>query len=567
MSAPTTMSEVHLEPSDPTLPTPSSSTPSATGAGSDRASTGWWSRVRARWDAVPLVQRLVGIVTVLLALGLVLAGSVSAALLEGTLTGRVDAKLQTEGAALADSTLAALNRGFGNGMSPSDYYVRVQGSDSTVQSSISDSAQESYGLPDVPDLTAEAAAEIQGEPFTVHSSRAGQPWRVVAYPLTNGGSIVVALPLGDIQKTVQHMSTVLLLSGIGILLLGAAAGTWAVRRSLKPLREIEVTAAAIAGGDLSRRVPASDEHTEVGRLSAALNGMLAQIERAFDVRTASEARMRRFVADASHELRTPLATIRGYGELYRMGALTTTEQVDDTMQRIESSATRMGALVEDLLALARMDDGRPMRLGPVDLTVLAADAVSDLHALDPSRPVRLEPLRAGEPAGVCEVLGEESRLRQVLANLVGNAVTHTPPGTAVEIAVGLSDGDGVIEVRDHGPGIDPEHAARVFERFYRVDASRGRDSGGAGLGMAIVAAIVDAHHGSVSLEQTTGGGTTVRVTLPGTPAAAPDASSTSAAASAGSAGPVPAPTPPSPAAAPPSQSSVQDAGSGRDAQV
>jgi len=174
----------------------------------------------------------------------------------------------------------------------------------------------------------------------------------------------------------------------------------------------------------------------------------------------------------------------------------------------------MGALVEDLLALARMDDGRPMRLAPVDLTVLAADAVSDLHALDPSRPVRLEPLRAGEPGGVCEVLGEESRLRQVLANLVGNAVTHTPAGTPVEIAVGRSDGSGVIEVRDHGPGIDPEHATRVFERFYRVDASRGRDSGGAGLGMAIVAAIVAAHDGSVRLAQTPGGGTTVQIALP-----------------------------------------------------
>ena len=254
---------------------------------------------------------------------------------------------------------------------------------------ISGSARASYGKPRVPDLTGAQADARHGEPFTVPSSRTGSPWRAVAYsfPTADGsnGSIVVALPLGDIESTVQHMTQVLVLSGIGILLLGAAAGFWAVRRSLKPLREIEGTAAAIAAGDLSQRVPAADKHTEVGRLSAALNGMLTQIEHAFGVRTASEARMRRFVADASHELRTPLATIRGYGELYRMGALTTTDQVDDTMRRIESSATRMGALVEDLLALARMDDGRPMRLGPVDLTVLAADAVSDLHALDPSR--------------------------------------------------------------------------------------------------------------------------------------------------------------------------------------
>ena len=517
--------------------------------------------LRDRWAATTLVSRLVGIVTVLLAVGLVLAGATSAALLEGTLVGQVDNKLRSGGEDLAQSTVAALSRGFGSGIAPTDYYVRVQLDD--VQNlngeNISPAAGAEYGIPKVPDLTGEQAEAHSGEPYTVSSTQPGSNWRVVAYPVytadgTAAGSVVVALPLGDIESTVRHMSLVLLLSGLGIVLLGAVAGTWAVRRSLRPLREIETTAAAIAAGDLSQRVPAASEHTEVGRLSAALNGMLTQIERAFEVQTASEARMRRFVADASHELRTPLATIRGYGELYRMGALTTTDQVDDTMVRIESSATRMGALVEDLLALARMDDGRPMRLSRVDLTVLAADAVSDLHALDPSRPVRLEPLRAGEPGGVCEVLGEESRLRQVLANLVGNAVTHTPAGTAVEIAVGVSGGSGVIEVRDHGPGIDPEHAARVFERFYRVDASRGRDSGGAGLGMAIVAAIVDAHHGTVTLEQTAGGGTTVRVTLPIPETAATDAQQTDA------------PAVRTPVRSP-AGSSAQDIGSGRDAQV
>ncbi|WP_456825363.1 sensor histidine kinase [Cellulomonas sp. P5_E12] len=474
--------------------------------------------LRDWWAGTTLVSRLVGIVTVLLAVGLVLAGATSAALLESTLVDQVDSKLQTEGGDLAQSTVQRLSRGFGSDMAPSDYYVRVQ-LDGYEDTNISPSAVTRYGTPQVPDLSSERAAEIEGDPYTVGSTQPGSTWRAVAYPLysndTLAGSIVVALPLGDIESTVRHMSFVLLLSGLGIVILGAVAGTWAVRRSLKPLREIETTAAAIAAGDLSQRVPAASEHTEVGRLSAALNGMLAQIEQAFGAQTASEARMRRFVADASHELRTPLATIRGYGELYRMGALTTTDQVDDTMRRVEQSAIRMGALVEDLLALARVDEGRPMQMGPVDLTVLAADAVSDLHALDPSRPTRLVPLVDGAPGGPCLVVGEESRLRQVLANLVGNTVQHTPPGTPVEIAVGtLPTGQAALEVRDHGPGIDPEHAARVFERFYRVDASRGRDSGGAGLGMAIVAAIVDAHDGTVSLEQTPGGGTTVRVTLP-----------------------------------------------------
>ncbi len=484
--------------------------------------------VRDWWAGTTLATRLVGIVTVLLAVGLVLAGATSAALLEGTLVRQVDTKLQTEGKTLAQSTVTSLSNGLGGGMAPTDYYVRVQ-VDGFDDANISRSATTRYGRPEIPDLTAAEAAVDVGEPFTVGSTHRGSTWRAVAYPLSTAdgspaGSIVVALPLGDIERTVRHMSLVLLLTGVGIVLLGAAAGTWAVHRSLRPLREIETTAAAIAAGDLTQRVPSPPEHTEVGRLSAALNGMLTQIEQAFGAQTASEARMRRFVADASHELRTPLATIRGYGELYRMGALTTTDQVDDTLRRIEQSATRMGALVEDLLALARLDEGRPMRTGPVDLTVLAADAVSDLHALDPSRAARLVPLVEGAVGAPCVVTGEESRLRQVLANLVGNTVQHTPAGTPVEIAVGtLPSGECALEVRDHGPGIDPEHAARVFERFYRVDASRGRDSGGAGLGMAIVAAIVDAHRGTVRLSQTPGGGTTVRVTLPAADQTAHDA--------------------------------------------
>ncbi|WP_448631291.1 sensor histidine kinase [Cellulomonas soli] len=324
----------------------------------------------------------------------------------------------------------------------------------------------------------------------------------------------MALPLLDVDRTVRQVTLAIVLTGLGIVLLGVVVGGWAVQRSLRPLRQIEATAAAIADGDLSQRVQAAPTSTEVGRLSAALNGMLTQIEQAFEARTASEARMRRFVADASHELRTPLATIRGYAELYRMGALAERAQVDDTMRRVEQSATRMGALVEDLLALARLDEGRPLRADPVDLTVLAGDAISDLHALDPGRPTRLVPLVADGSLGPCVVTGDEARLRQVVANLVGNVVQHTPAGTPVELAVGVGQGAGVLEVRDHGPGIDPAHAARVFERFYRVDASRTRESGGAGLGMAIVAAIVQAHGGAVELSATEGGGTTVQVRVP-----------------------------------------------------
>ncbi|AEE44786.1 sensor histidine kinase [Cellulomonas fimi] len=510
----------------PTTATRPAGGPEATGASTPRAGV---RRVRdgvqAWWSTVPLVGRLVGIMTVLLAFGLLLAGAASATLLSRTLVAQVDAKLVTEGVGLAKTlarTVLTEQLPDEDAYLPTDYAVAFTTTEGTRWAS-GGSAVDAHGVPRLPELTPSQAAERAGEPFTIASSQEDSRWRAVAYPVYLErsarvvGSVVVALPLGEIHSTVKSMTLALLLSGVGILGLGVLAGGWAVRRSLRPLRQIEATAAAIAAGDLSRRVTTAPPTTEVGRLGDALNGMLAQIEQAFGVSTASEARMRRFVADASHELRTPLATIRGYGELYRMGALTERTQVDDTMRRIEDSATRMGTLVEDLLALARLDENRPLRHDPVDLTVLAADAVSDLRALDPSRTARLVPLDAGGTTGACVVRGEEARLRQVVANLVGNVVRHTPEGTPVELAVGVRDGRGVLEVRDHGPGIDPEHAARVFERFYRVDASRGRDSGGAGLGMAIVAAIVTAHGGTVGLHETPGGGTTVHVALPVAP--------------------------------------------------
>ena len=485
---------------------------------------------RGPWSRTPLSGRLVAISTVLLLAGLVLAGVTATWLLQRTLVGQVDDKLRTEGLAQVSAT-SSTSPWEGSG-TPTDYLgVYVKNGEFGTLFSPRASALHERGVPDLPALTVAQAQARAGKPFTV-SSDTGSRWRAVAYPGTENATgeavaIIVALPLEDVSQTVRAMVGVLAASGAVILLLGGLAGWWAVRRSLRPLREIEQTAAAFAAGDFSQRIPAAPTSTEVGRLGAALNGMLAQIEQAFAARTASEQRMRRFVSDASHELRTPLAAIRGYGELYRMGALTTKDQVDDTFGRIEGSATRMGTLVEDLLSLARLDERREARRDPVDLTVVAADAVSDLRALDPTRTTRIVPLTSGGATGPVVVQGDEAHVRQVVANLVGNVVQHTPAGTPVEIAVGLAQRTpgpdepagpatpvGVIEVRDHGPGIDPEHAARVFERFYRVDASRGRDSGGSGLGMAIVAAIVTAHHGHVDLCQTPGGGTTVRVELP-----------------------------------------------------
>ncbi|WP_407344593.1 sensor histidine kinase [Pengzhenrongella phosphoraccumulans] len=509
-------------------PADATTAPAGPGVPTDRRASGpvrFRDAVVDRLHAVPLRVRMVGIVTGLLLLGLGLASLATLTLLDRSLLNQVDVQLTTSAEQAAKQAWDGDDALRGSDGRPSDYYVQVAALDGSIFQTYP-SATTSTSAPDLPALTAKQVAALGGEPFTVASVGGHHQWRVVERVLVSTldpsivvGSVAVALPLASASATMALMRWALLGISVVVLVLGGLAGWLAVRRSLRPLRQIEDTAAAIAAGDLSRRVPPAPTTTEVGRLGDALNAMLAQIEQAFAARAASEERMRRFVADASHELRTPLATIRGYSELYRMGAVTTKPQVDDTLRRIEDSATRMGRLVEDLLHLARLDDGRPMRHEPVDLTVLVADAVSDLHALDAGRPIRFEPLVAGTAVTPCVVVGDEDRLRQVLANLTGNVAQHTPAGTAVEIAVGLV-GTGptaraVLEVRDHGPGILPEHTARVFERFYRIDSSRGREfGGGAGLGMAIVAAIVGAHRGSVEIALTPGGGTTVRVSLP-----------------------------------------------------
>jgi two-component system OmpR family sensor kinase len=309
-----------------------------------------------------------------------------------------------------------------------------------------------------------------------------------------------------------------------VLVALALVGVWLVRMSLKPLIDIEQTAGAIAGGDLTRRVPERYPGTELGRLASALNAMLSQIEYAFRARAASEAqavrseqRMRQFVADASHELRTPLTTIRGFAELYRQGA---TADASDVVRRIEDEAARMGLLVEDLLLLARLDQERPLQIEPVHLVELVNDSAEAARAVAPDRPITVE---LGEAAGGLVVSGDQARLRQVVGNLVTNALTHTPPSTPVTLRL-HADGPAyaVVEVSDQGPGLTPEQAEQVFERFYRVDKARTRRAArapglphsGAGLGLAIVAALVAAHWGTVEVTTAPGEGATFSVRLP-----------------------------------------------------
>ena len=354
-----------------------------------------------------------------------------------------------------------------------------------------------------------------GRPFTVDSPH----YRVLAGPEQQfvtvdnaafSGRMIVAIPMRDVDDTLHRLFLIEMLVSAGVLVALALLAWWVVHMGLRPLERMGQTAGAIAAGDLSRRVEPADEKSEVGRLGLALNSMLGQIETAFAERTASEARLRRFVGDASHELRTPLTSIRGYAELFRRGASTRPDDLAKTMRRIEEAAARMGVLVDDLLLLARLDQGRPLEHGPVDLTRLVAAAVDDARVTSPDRTVTYD------ATGPVVVNGDEFRLRQVLANLLENARTHTPPSTPVEVHVTQTGENAIVEVRDHGPGMSEEDAARAFERFWRSDPSRTRESGGAGLGLAIVAAITEAHGGRAEVETAPGAGATFRVYIPRT---------------------------------------------------
>lgn len=356
-----------------------------------------------------------------------------------------------------------------------------------------------------------------GQPFTVAGSDdPSEDWRVLVRRLGTGdGTVAVATPLTRVENTVGQLATLITIVGFCTLLAVALVSWFAVRRAFRPLTRIEDTARAIAAGDLTKRVPPRNATDEVASLSESLNTMLTRIEHSFAAQKASESRMRQFVADASHELRTPLATVRGYAELYRFGGVRTEEDVTAAMRRIEDEASRMGRLVEDLLLLTRLDSQPSFERAPVDLTVLAADTVQDARVRAPQRSIRLVNLNGR--ASPVMTTGDDHALRQVLANLVTNALSHTPEDTPVEIALGEVDRKAVLEVRDHGPGIHPDMAGRVFERFYRADPSRSRARGGTGLGLAIVAAIVERHRGSVQHRPTPGGGATFRVEFPMAP--------------------------------------------------
>jgi two-component system, OmpR family, sensor kinase len=469
---------------------------------------------------IPLRVKLVATVLTLVTVGLVVISVASAVALRSYLTTEIDQQLvetlqriETEGIPSETRTRAVL---------PSDFVLQWRLRDTVVTWH-----DQRYAAEDLPAAPPPAqVADIAGQPRTVAAANEELRWRMVVTSLPNGSMLLLAQDMSAVDSAVGRLIWIEILVGTVVLAVAGVLGTASVRISLRPLARIEHTAGAIANGDLTRRVPApgSAAHTEVGRLATALNSMLTQIEAAFTDRATSEERarhseerMRQFVANASHELRTPLTTIRGFAELYRQGAAQDPAETAALLRRIESEAERMGLLVEDLLLLARLDWERPLQEARVELPPVAADAVEAVRVIDPQRPVTLQ---VADSAEGMVVDGDEARLRQILGNLLDNALTHTPPGTPVTVRLWAEPGAAVVEVADEGPGLSAAQAERVFERFYRVDTARGRPSrpqsgsAGTGLGLAIVAALVAAHGGTVEAEGTAGRGATFRVRLP-----------------------------------------------------
>ncbi len=460
-----------------------------------------------------LRARLILAVLALAAAGLIVADVVTYTSLNSFLTARIDQQLRNEAEPTAHflgENEQPVQRGEGRGQQPFPIGTFA----GLVDSQGNVTTQVTFGFTSTeqaakPKLSSPLPAAGSGPTFfTVPGSDGTGRYRVILTRAQGGSTtVLLAIPLTDVESTLQRLLLLEGVVGVAVLAGLAALGAWAVRLGLRPLDRIAETAGAIAAGDLRRRVSPATPRTEVGRLGLALNAMLARIEESFAARRASEDQLRRFVADASHELRTPVASIRGYAELFRRGAASRPDDLAMAMSRIEDEANRMGHLVDDLLLLARLDEGRPLERQPVDLSQLAADAAADGRVTHPDRRITLE------VSDDAIVTGDELRLRQVVHNLVRNALVHTPPGTPVDISTRVDGAEAVLEVADHGPGIPAEAVEHIFERFYRADPARGHDNGSSGLGLSIVSAVVSAHGGQVSVSDRPGGGATFSVRL------------------------------------------------------
>ena len=547
------------------------------------------------WNGISLRAKITGVTVLLLTFGLVVAGAGTVSVLRGYLMDQTDSKVDSLAASAAsEATLHPTN------VARCAFTYQPNGTLFTLLDP--DGTPLCTNVPkgsDGPDTSTTTLAWVTAldspatttlPKVTLASDSGKEHWRVIAFPLQLGDdsdfvTVVVGQSIDDVDSTVSRFMLIFFGFALAVVVFGAATTQLLVTSTFAPLRDVEATAARFAAGDYSQRLGGATPNTEVGRLNRSLNTMLARIDRAFADRQRTVEQMRRFVGDASHELRTPLVSLRGYAELYRMGAITSPDDVAQAMDRIEREAIRMGGLVEDLLELARLDEAKPLRLEPVDLLPIAQDAALDATASNPLRIITVvvpEPLdvqdspaaapvaapaaplasitttgtisltsalarlrrrrpRAAAPLLVSLpipdvgpiVLAEGDKVRQVITNLIGNAMRFTPPDSPIELAVEVdrAGGFGQISVVDHGEGIPPQLREKIFQRFWRADTSRTRDTGGSGLGLAIVAGIVANHHGHVEVVETPGGGATFRVSLPlFHPDSAPADSSTDAAA-------------------------------------
>jgi two-component system, OmpR family, sensor kinase len=521
-----------------------------------------WRALLSLPNRTPLRTKLICALLALVIIALAAISVSSFWLLRSYLTSQDDTNLRAVYDTINSTQNYPAQPGLAYGIAHTNFTVGIEQAAPLTPAS-AQGGEPSYGgssrmqsLPAVP--TGQIWADLNnGKLVTVPAQSGTDTWRIIAEPINfqvttstgsteqETGTLVVGVDLGDVNAVIGRLALAELIVGSAIVCVLALAGAMVVRSNLRPLVEIEETAEEIAGGRLNLRVPERDPRTEIGSLGRSLNTMLSQIESAFHAREQSEAaahqseeRMRRFIADASHELRTPLTAIRGFAEYYRQrgGMVThwdtgqpdeagrgaaglTPADLDRIMQRVEKEAARMGLLVEDLLLLARLDQQRPLAQQPVDLLSLAGDAVHDARMIAPDRSIEL----SVQPGAAFLIIGDEQRLRQVVGNLMSNALTHTPDGTPIEVSIGsgildprVSDSPpaAMIDVTDHGPGMTSDQAHRVFERFYRADQARTSTTGGNGLGLAIVRALVAAHGGIASVRTSPGQGATFRIALP-----------------------------------------------------
>lgn len=487
-------------------------------------------KLAASWSDIPLRTKITGVTVFILFLGLLVAGVGTLALLRPLLIN----SQTTELLQLRNDPTSVLARGANpNSLSQEDvvyanrqYYVAVI--DLNGNMLYSNSAESNK--PTVSGIPPQVIQHPGPEIFQF-TTKDGREWRGVLAQITSEGEVKGALLIGAstalINETVAQYVVIFSGFGIAVILLGAALTRLLVTTTFLPLAEVERTALEIARGDTSKRILVSNPHTEVGHLGSSLNVMLDRLDGSLEEQQRTIERMRRFISDASHELRTPLVSVRGYAELYRMGALAEEENIGQAMERIEKEAMRMTALVEDLLALARLDERRPLQMKQLNLCQLAQDAALDTMAQDPERTVTVHADNSALP-----VQGDENKVRQLMTNLLGNALRHTPAGSPIDIVVQPA-GDAShpltrFEIVDHGEGIPAQLREKIFDRFYRTDSSRNRETGGSGLGLAIVKSIVEAHGGTVCAVETPGGGATFRVELPATLPGSMDAATTGA---------------------------------------